>query len=81
VQSCGLAGRFCALADRQIEPLSMLVRGQSPMPSFTLRGGAEFALFDLSDTAVVAALAVERSNRPLLIRAYHFERDWRQLTG
>jgi len=44
-------------------------------------GGAEFALIDLSDAAVVAALAVEKFKPRLLVRDYHPERDRRQLIG
>jgi 4'-phosphopantetheinyl transferase len=44
------------------------------------QGGPEFALIDLSDAAVVAALAVDRSKPQLLVYDYHHERERRELT-
>ena len=43
------------------------------------RVGAEFALIDLSEAAMVAALAVEKFKPRLLVRDYHPEMDQRQL--
>ncbi len=47
----------------------------SPWTVRLRRGGAEFALFDLSDATVVAALAVERLKPRLLVRNYHRDRQ------
>jgi len=44
------------------------------------RSGADFALIDVSDAAMVAALAVERFKPRLLVRDFHLERERRQLT-
>lgn len=65
-----------------IDPKRFRVPLDSASP-WTVRlqhGGAEFALIDLSDATVVAALAVERFKPRLLLRDYHVERDRRQLT-
>lgn len=64
-----------------IDPRNFTVPLDSASP-WTVRlhqGGAEFALIDLSDATVVAALAVERFKPRLLVRDYHLERDRRQL--
>ncbi len=65
-----------------IDPRRFTVPLDSASP-WTVRlrhGGAEFALFDLSDAAVVAALAVKRFRPRLLVRDYHPDWDRRQLT-
>jgi 4'-phosphopantetheinyl transferase len=66
-----------------IDPKRFTVPLDSASP-WTVRlhhGGAEFALIDLSDAAVVAALAVGGLKPRLLVRDFHPERDRRQLTS
>lgn len=64
-----------------LDPKRFMVPLDSASP-WTIRlhhGSGEFALIDLSDAAVVAALAVEGLKPRLLVRDYHLERDRQRL--